>query len=60
MMSLLCRLACWLDIHDWIAIGRFRYCTRPDCQRVIWFTGTRYFELDVCDSRWVDDTVDVL
>lgn len=54
------KLLCWLDIHNWITHGAFNYCGRPCCTHVVWFTGEGYWDLDICDTRWVDNTITVM
>lgn len=46
---------CWAAIHRWKHIGPFAYCTRPACTLVIWYTGKQYVDLDIVDTRMVDE-----
>ena len=45
------KLRCRFGIHDWEWCGSFVFCRRPGCSRVYWWTGDKYWDLDVCDTR---------
>lgn len=54
-MKFIKRLMCALDMHSWELTDDHAFCHW--CGRVWRFTGTRHFELDICNSGWVEDSV---
>ena len=50
---------CKIGIHKWQVLNSFSFCDRPTCLRVVYFPGTGYWDLDICDTRWVFEYIEV-
>lgn len=52
------RLCCRCGIHCWAdKLSDFNWCLW--CGKVIWFPGTWYWDLDICDTRKVYNYIQV-